>query len=68
MEDPFCAFQLATAHRDKTEGGRPTSSGGRLTTFPGRPTSSKGSGGRPAISKGSGGRPAHLVVSQLNAS
>ncbi|GMP59894.1 hypothetical protein CsSME_00022980 [Camellia sinensis var. sinensis] len=71
MEDPFCAFQLAqlaTTHRDKTEGGRPTNSGGQPTTSPGRPTSSKGSGGRgwPANSKGSGGRPAHLVVSQLN--
>ncbi|GMP24385.1 hypothetical protein CsSME_00001666 [Camellia sinensis var. sinensis] len=76
MKDPFCAFQLAqlaTTHRDKTEGGRPTNSGGRPTTLPGRPTSSKGLGGRPttlggrpASSKGSGGRPAHLVVSQLN--
>ncbi|GMP29386.1 hypothetical protein CsSME_00004515 [Camellia sinensis var. sinensis] len=41
MEDPFCAFQLvqlATTHRDITEGGRPTSSSGRPTTCPGRPT------------------------------
>ncbi|GMQ02253.1 hypothetical protein CsSME_00048570 [Camellia sinensis var. sinensis] len=78
MGDPLCAFQLAqlaTTHRDKTEGGRPTSSGGWPTTFPGRPTSSKGSGGQPATlggwpasSKGSSSRPAHLVVSQLNAS
>ncbi|GMQ02252.1 hypothetical protein CsSME_00048569 [Camellia sinensis var. sinensis] len=76
MVDPLCAFQLAqlaTTHRDKTEGGRLTSSGGWPTTFPGRPTSSKGSGGRPTTlggwptsSKGSGGRPAYLVVFQLN--
>ncbi|GMP56016.1 hypothetical protein CsSME_00020642 [Camellia sinensis var. sinensis] len=76
MEDPFCALQLAqlaTTHRDKTVGGRPTSSSGRPTTSPGRLISSKGSGGRPATlggqpasSKGSSGQPAHLVVSQLN--
>ncbi|KAF5935664.1 hypothetical protein HYC85_026793 [Camellia sinensis] len=31
--------QLESTHTDKTEGGRSTSSGGRLTTCPGRPTS-----------------------------